>query len=223
MDNIIFPPELFITGTGTDVGKTIATGWLASEMAKSGHNVITLKMIQTGNQGMSEDIIRHREIMGIPLQTVDKLHLTAPIIFSYPASPHLAAEIDKSEVDLTLVDSARETLLKQYDNVLTEGAGGLMVPIKGEYLTADYLRDRKIPTLAVINGQLGSINHALLTLNAIKTYRIPLFGVIYNPYFDKDEIICTETKKYLRQWIDNNFKTGVIERPVWLEMPLISI
>lgn len=211
---INFPPALFITGVGTDVGKSIATGWLAREMRNNGINVITQKMIQTGNIDISEDILRHRKIMGIELQKVDLQHLTAPIIYTYPASPHLAAAIDKKEIDLSVVDTATEELKKLYYNVLIEGAGGLMVPIKGFYLTADYLHDRQLPTLVVINGQLGSINHALLTLNAIKTYNIPLFGVIYNPFFDKDEIICSDTRKYLREWLNINF-----ENAIWLDMP----
>lgn len=206
---------LFITGVGTDVGKSIATGWLAHEMAKAGLNVITQKMIQTGNLDMSEDILRHREIMGIELQTVDRLHLTAPIIYTYPSSPHLAAAIDGKTTDLSVVDSATESLTKQYTHVLVEGAGGLMVPITEDYLTADYLHDRQIPTIVVINGQLGSINHVLLTLHAIKTYNIPLFGIIYNPFFDKDPIICADTKRYIRKWLGINF-----ENAVWLEMPM---
>ncbi len=212
--DIKFPPILFITGVGTDVGKSIATGWLAREMASAGMNVITQKMIQTGNLDMSEDIIRHREIMGIELQTVDRLHITAPIIYTYPASPHLAAAIDGKTTDLSVVDSATESLAKQYAHVLVEGAGGLMVPLLEDYLTADYLRDRQLPTILVINGQLGSINHALLSLHTIRTYGIPLFGVIYNPYFDKDPIICADTKRYLREWIAINF-----ENAHWLEMP----
>ena len=215
ISDINFPPVLFITGVGTDVGKSIATGWLAREMANAGLNVITQKMIQTGNLDMSEDILRHREIMGIELQTVDRLHITAPIIYTYPASPHLAAAIDGKSTDLSVIDSATESLAKQYAHVLVEGAGGLMVPITEDYLTADYLHDRQLPTIAVINGQLGSINHALLTLHALKTYHIPLFGVIYNPYFDKDPIICADTKRYLREWLSINF-----ENAVWLEMPM---
>lgn len=212
--DITFPPILFITGIGTDVGKSIATGWLAREMAKAGMDVITQKMIQTGNLDMSEDILRHREIMGIELQTVDRLHITAPIIYTYPASPHLAAVIDGKTTDLSVVDSATESLAKQYTHVLIEGAGGLMVPIKEDYLTVDYLRDRRLTTILVINGQLGSINHALLSLHTIKTFDIPLFGVIYNPFFDKDPIICADTKRYLREWIAINF-----ENAQWLEMP----
>lgn len=215
ISDIKFPPILFITGVGTDVGKSIATGWLAREMAKAGMNVITQKMIQTGNQDMSEDILRHREIMGIELQTVDRLHLTAPIIYTYPASPHLAAVIDGKSTDLLAIDSATKSLAKQYTHVLVEGAGGLMVPITEGYLTADYLHDRQIPTIVVINGQLGSINLALLTLSAIKNYNIPFFGVIYNPFFDKDPIICADTKRYLREWMTSNF-----ENPIWLDMPM---
>ncbi|MDE6335442.1 MAG: dethiobiotin synthase [Muribaculaceae bacterium] len=215
ISDITLPPVLFITGVGTDVGKSIATGWLAREMANAGLNVITQKMIQTGNLDMSEDILRHREIMGIELQTVDRLHITAPIIYTYPASPHLAAAIDGRSTDLSVIDSATASLTKQYAHVLVEGAGGLMVPITEDYLTADYLHDRQIPTIVVINGQLGSINHALLTLHTLKTYDIPLFGVIYNPFFDKDPIICADTKRYLREWLSINF-----ENAVWLEMPM---
>ncbi|MDE6768368.1 MAG: dethiobiotin synthase, partial [Muribaculaceae bacterium] len=192
-----------------------ATGWLGREMMRCGLSVITQKMIQTGNLDMSEDILRHREIMGIELQTVDRLHITAPIIYTYPASPHLAAAIDGKSTDLSVIDSATESLAKQYAHVLVEGAGGLMVPITEDYLTADYLHDRQLPTIVVINGQLGSINHALLTLHALKTYHVPLFGVIYNPYFDKDPIICADTKRYLREWLSINF-----ENAVWLEMPM---
>ncbi len=211
---IKFPPVLFITGVGTDVGKSIATGWLAREMKNAGLDVITQKMIQTGNTDMSEDILRHREIMKSELLTVDKLHITAPIIYTYPASPHLAAAIDGKTTDLSVVDAATETLSRQFAHVLVEGAGGLMVPLLESYLTADYLSERKIPTVVVINGQLGSINHALLTLHAIKTFEIPLFGVIYNPFFDKDPIICADTKRYLREWLELNF-----ENALWIEMP----
>lgn len=214
LTGINFPTALFITGIGTDVGKSVATGWLAREMKNAGLNVITQKMIQTGNREMSEDVLKHREIMNMDLQTVDRLHITAPIIYSYPASPHLAAVIDGLETDLSVIDSATDALTKLFSHLLIEGAGGLMVPIKGFYLTADYLKERQIPTIVVINGQLGSINHALLTLNAIKTYNIPLFGVIYNPFFDKDRIICADTRKYLKEWLARNF-----EDAVWLDMP----
>lgn len=212
--NIKFPPVIFVTGIGTDVGKSYATGWLAREILNAGHSCITQKMIQTGNQEFSEDIDRHRKIMGIEYQPVDISHVTAPVIFTYPASPHLAAAIDGKEIDLEVVAGATDMLLSQYSHVLIEGAGGLMVPICGEYLTADYIKAHNLPTVVVITGQLGSINHALLTLYAIEKMGIPLFGVIYNPHFDKDHTICADTRRYLRDWLGNH-SPGAL----WLEMP----
>lgn len=213
-----FPPVAFVTGIGTDVGKSIATGWLAREILQSGRSCITQKMIQTGNTQNSEDIDRHRKIMGIGYQDVDTNHVTAPVIFTYPASPHLAAAIDGQKIDLGIISSATATLSNLYDHVLVEGAGGLMVPIEDEYLTADYLRDHQLPTIVVVTGQLGSINHALLTLFAIKEYGIPLLGVVYNPHFDKDDVICEDTRRYLQEWMSSRFPDAF-----WAEMPEINI
>lgn len=215
--NISFPSSLFITGIGTDVGKSFVTGWLAKEMSHAGISCITQKMIQTGNTDRSEDIDRHRAIMGCGYLPEDEAGLTAPVIFSYPASPHLAAEIDNREIDLRKITGARKELERRYGHVLVEGAGGLMVPVKGHYLTADYIAEEKIPVIVGVTGQLGSINHALLTFNAIKTYGIPLFAVVYNPFFDKDETICNDTRKYLKKWLSVNFPEAL-----WIEMPVIN-
>ena len=216
LENIGFPPALFVTGIGTDVGKSYATGWLAREMMRCGLSVITQKMIQTGNEEWSEDIERHRKIMGCGMQPVDRIHLTAPVIFSYPASPHLAARLDESFIDFEIISSASKALLSQYDHLLIEGAGGLMVPLKDDYLTIDYISDQNLPVALVVTGQLGSINHALLSLSAIKTYGLNLFAVIYNPYFDRDAIICNDTRDYLRNYLRRNFP-----KSVWLEMPTL--
>lgn len=84
IEDINWPEEIFITGIGTDVGKSYATGWLARELNDNGISCITQKMIQTGNVDMSEDIERHRKIMETGLLAVDLCHITAPVIFSYP-------------------------------------------------------------------------------------------------------------------------------------------
>lgn len=207
----------FVTGIGTDVGKSFATGWLAKEMNDAGIKCITQKMIQTGNQDMSEDIVRHRNIMGCEMLEEDLNHLTAPVIFTYPASPHLAAALDGKDIDFNLISSATDSLVSKFDHVLLEGAGGLMVPLDGYYLTADYIKEHNLPVVVVVTGQLGSINHALLTFNALKSYGIELKGTVYNPFFDKDDVICADTRKYLKDWLSNHFP-----RSFWLEMPVIS-
>lgn len=199
------PRKLFISGIDTDAGKSYATGWLAAEMMRQGMSVITQKFVQTGNQEFSEDIDVHRRIMGIGMQPMDLTHLTAPVIFSYPASPHLAARIDGKELDLDIITEASDILLTQYGHLLVEGAGGLMVPLKGEYLTVDYVRDHHIPLVLVTNAKLGSINHTLLALNAIRAHGLELYAVIFNHHFDCDKPIAEDTRNYVRNWLANHF------------------
>ncbi len=195
---------LFISGIGTNVGKSYATGWLATKLASNGLNVITQKMIQTGNKNFSEDIDVHRKIMQMPYTDVDNDHTTAPVILSYPASPHLAAIIDKCDIDLNKITVSTRNLESRYDMILLEGAGGLMVPIKDQYLTIDYIKENNYPVALVINGILGSINHAILSFEALKSRNIPLKYVIYNSYFDEDAIIVEDTKKYLKEYFSVN-------------------
>lgn len=197
--------KLFVTGIGTNVGKSWATGWLACRYMDEGKRVITQKFIQTGNSDMSEDIEVHRRIMGIDMLPEDLDHTTAPEIFSYPCSPDLAAKIDGREIDFFAIEAATRRLEDYYDVVLIEGAGGIMVPLQDDYLTIDYIRDHKLPVIVVTNGQLGSINHTLLTLEAIRREDIELSEVVYNPHFDKDEVICNDTKAYLVKYLNRNF------------------
>ena len=195
---------LFISGIGTNVGKSYATGWLATKLAANGLNVITQKMIQTGNKDFSEDIDVHRKIMQMPYTDVDNDHTTAPVILSYPASPHLAAIIDKRDINLNKITTSTKRLGSKYDIVLLEGAGGLMVPIKDQYLTIDYIKENDYPVVLVVNGILGSINHAILSFEVLKSRNIPLKYVIYNSYFDEDAIIVEDTKKYLKEYFSIN-------------------
>ncbi len=195
-----------MTGIGTDVGKTYATGWLAARLAAEGHNVITQKLIQTGCKEYADDILTHRRIMGIPMQPRDNDHTTAPLILSYPASPHLAARIDGREIDFGIATRATETLLGEYDTVLIEGAGGLMAPLTEEYLTIDYIADRRLPAIVVTNGYLGSINHTILTVEALAARGIKVEAVIYNPYFDSaDTTVSSESREYIGRWLARRY------------------
>jgi len=196
---------IFISGIDTDAGKSYATGYIAKSLAEQGHKVITQKFIQTGCTDYSEDIDLHRKIMGIPYLPEDTDHTTAPVIFSYPASAQLAAHIDKREIDLAKIDEATTKLAVKYDTILIEGAGGLMVPITDSYTTIDYVSSRHLPIALVTNGRLGSINHTLLSLEAIKHRGLTLKWLIYNKHFDTDPIISADTLGFIRRYIALNF------------------
>lgn len=195
---------IFVSGIHTDAGKSYATGWLARELASRGHKVITQKFIQTGNVGRSEDIAVHRAIMGCGMLPEDENMLTAPQIFSYPCSPQLAAELDGRPIDFDAIDGATARLAERYDTVLVEGAGGLMVPLTDDFWTIDYVASRGLPVILVTNGSLGSINHTLLSFEALERRAIELKAVVYNRYFDNpaDMRIADDTVGFIRRYME---------------------
>ncbi len=205
---------LFITGIDTKIGKTFATGLIASALAGQGKRVITQKMIQTGCTDISEDIEMHRKIQGIPFTEEDKSGLTCPYIFTYPCSPHMAAEKDGRTIDLAIIAEATRKLQEQYEYVLLEGAGGLMVPNDLHSLTIDYVKEQGYPIILVTSGKLGSINHTLLSLYACKQYGVPVRAVAYNLYPPTDELITANTLEYLTRYLAREFPgTALITLP----------
>ena len=199
---------IFISGIDTDAGKSYCTAWLALQMMERGLTVATQKFIQTGNVGRSEDIELHRRLCGIAPLPEDADLTTSPIVFSYPASAQLAARIDGKEIDLSLVDRSREMLSSRYDVLLIEGAGGLMVPVTDDFLTIDYISSRHLPLALVTNGVLGSINHTILSLEAIAARGIELKYLLYNTHFDSDPVIAADTRGFISRYLSRHFPTA---------------
>lgn len=196
----------FISGIDTDVGKSYATGYIARQWNENGIRTITQKLIQTGNTNISEDIELHRKLMGIPLTEDDRERLTMPEIFSYPASPHLAARIDTRDINFEKIKKYTELLSKRYDAVLIEGAGGLMVPLTYDYLTIDYIKEMGYPLIFVTSGRLGSINHTLLSMEAILNRGIELHAIAFNLFPQpENDIVCNDTEEYIRNYINKYF------------------
>ncbi|MFU0510210.1 dethiobiotin synthase [Acinetobacter baumannii] len=192
----------FVSGIDTEIGKTYATGFLAKLWTEQGKKVITQKLIQTGNADISEDIQKHREIMGQGWFQEDHDKLTMPEIFSYPASPHLATRLDNREIDFQKIENATQTLAERFEIVLLEGAGGLMVPLTTSLLTIDYVAQHQFPVILVTSGRLGSINHTLLSLEALKSRGLKLKALVYNLKDEsKDPLISQDTSNYLKDYI----------------------
>lgn len=196
----------FVSGIDTDAGKSYCTAWYAAQLIKEGKKVITQKFIQTGNIGHSEDINLHRRLMHTGYLPEDREGLTMPEIFSYPASPDLASRIDHRPIDFNKIEHATQELARRYEVVLVEGAGGLMVPLKDEYLTIDYIAEKKYPLIFVTSGKLGSINHTLLSLEAIAHRGITLHAMLYNLYPTiSDTTIQRDTQQYLQRYLAHHF------------------
>lgn len=197
--------KYFVSGIHTDAGKSYCTGWYARQLMNQGEKVITQKFVQTGNENMSEDIEVHRRLMGTGLLPEDIDHTTAPLIFTHPCSPQLAARLDNRPIDLSVVDRSADLLNRSYDVVLIEGAGGLMVPLTDDFLTIDYVTSRNLPLIMVVNSTLGSINHTLLSFEAIAARGIEMPLVLYNTHFDTDPLIAEDTLSYITRYLHRNF------------------
>lgn len=207
----------FISGIDTDAGKSIVTGVIARTLLKKGVNVVTQKFIQTGCVGISEDILKHREIMGIEPLEVDKDGTTCPYVMTYPASPHLAAEIDKVDIDVKRIHQSTVKLAALYDMVLLEGAGGLYVPVTRDYLTIDYIQEYKHPLILVSSSKLGSINHTLMSLELCRLRGIEVKYVVYNDFPNDSEFIKNDSITIIRQYLQQHFPTCEL-----LELPVVE-
>lgn len=208
----------FISGIDTGIGKTYTTGYLAKLWNEQGKKTITQKLIQTGNTDISEDIEQHRQIMGMGWFAEDESKLTMPEIFTYPASPHLATKIDGREIDFPKIENATAQLAEKYDVVLLEGAGGLMVPLTTDLLTIDYVAEKNLPVILVTSGRLGSINHTILSLEALKSRDLALYALAYNLKDEsQDELISKDTAEYLKAYLAKYFPDSL-----WLDIPVIS-
>ena len=209
----------FISGIDTGIGKTYTTGYLAKLWNVQGKKTITQKLIQTGNVDISEDIQQHREIMGMGWFPEDESKLTMPEIFTYPASPHLATKIDGREIDFQKIENATAQLAEKYEVVLLEGAGGLMVPLTTELLTIDYVAEKKLPVILVTSGRLGSINHTILSLEALKIRGLELYALAYNlKDQSQDELISKDTADYLKTYLAKHFPNSL-----WVDIPVVTV
>ena len=170
----------FITGIGTDVGKTVVSA-IVTEALKADY----WKPIQAGD-------LNNTDTMNVQKYIANSGSVFYPETYrlNTPASPHLAAEIDKVTIDLQSMS------LPETDNTLVvEGAGGLMVPINDTELIVDMIDQFQLPVILVSRHYLGSINHTLLSIEALKQRHIRIAAIIYNGPESKatEEIIYKRT------------------------------
>jgi len=162
---------LFITGIGTGIGKTIVSAVL-TEKLKSDY----WKPIQSGDLGDSDTL----KVKNLVSNTVSTFH-TEAYKLTQPYSPHKSAAIDGITIDLNKIIAP-----KTNNNLLIEGAGGLMVPLNDDYLMIDLIKKLDVEVVLVSQNYLGSINHTLLSAAMLKQYNIKITGIIFNGKTDEN-------------------------------------
>ncbi len=165
--------NLFVTGIGTGIGKTIVSAIL-TEKLKADY----WKPVQSGELDNSDTM----KVKSLVSNSVSVFH-PETYRLTQPFSPHKSADLDEIKID-----SQQFTLPKTDNNLIIEGAGGLMVPLNNSYLIIDLIKNLNAEVVLVSQNYLGSINHTLLSAQALKQYQIPVAGIIFNG--DKDA--CSE-------------------------------
>lgn len=183
----------FVSGIDTGIGKTVVTGLMVRSLRARGIDAITVKMVQTGNDGFSEDLNVHRAMCGQERLPEDENGWTVPQIFKFPASPLLAARLEDRTVDLARIADSVKSCAASREVVLVESAGGLCVPLTEETLTVDFASAQGWPLVLVTCGRLGSVNHTILSLEAAKSRGMAVAGVVYNWFSDVDPLIDADS------------------------------
>jgi len=178
--------SVFITGTDTGVGKTIVTAGLAMMLRELGMDVGVMKPIATGgilcqSKPHNAQLISADALFLLKATKInDPLELVNPICLKHPLAPSLAAQVSGKKINLKKIFSAYYTLRKRHKILLVEGIGGLLVPIKDNYLVADLVKDMNLPLLIVTRPTLGTINHTLLTIKVADDYGLKIKGFVIN-------------------------------------------
>jgi dethiobiotin synthetase len=170
---------VFVTGTGTEVGKTVVVAAIAHTLAEEGKRVSVFKPAVTGLEEPGEtDHGLLRRAASSP-QSDEEI---APYRYGPPASPHLAAELAGEQISRERLLAAASTAGAAGDVLVCEGVGGLMVPLAPSYLLRDLAADLALPLVVAAPPGLGTINHTLLTIEAARAVGLEVAAVVLTPW-----------------------------------------
>ena len=173
---------VFVTGTGTEVGKTVAAAVLARSLAAAGSKVAVFKPAVTGLDEAGE---ADHELLRRAAGSDQRLEQISPYRYGPPASPHLAAALAGEEIDPERLREAAREAAAGADSLVCEGVGGLLVPLSREYLVRDLAVDLGYPLVVVASPGLGTINHTLLTIESARRAGLGVATVVLTPWPDE--------------------------------------
>lgn len=193
--------NIFITGTDSNVGKTLITTGLAATMQSLGYSTCVYKPIQTGAV-KKNGFAQSRDLVFV--KTIDpyiKVHST--YLLKEQASPAIAAEMENIIIDGNFIKKDYETLLKEQDCMILEGTGGVMTPLSPNLLMSDVIKLLNLPVIVVIKAEPGIINQTLLTIKHAQSKGINVRGVIINNFPEStDNIALKTTPRLIEEYSD---------------------
>lgn len=183
----VMSKKIFITGTGTDVGKTYVTGLIVKKLRESGKNAAYYKAAMSGNERRADgslipgDAVYVKNISGIS-QPASEM---CPYVYETAVSPHLASRIEGNPVKMEVVRKGFEEVCGKYDYVVMEGSGGILCPIcfdQAKIQLEDIIKDLGLSSLIVADAGLGTINSVVLTVEYMRARDLPVKGILFNHF-----------------------------------------
>lgn len=178
---------IFITGTGTDIGKTYVTGLIVKKLAQAGCKPAYYKAAMSGNNRRPDgslipgDALFVKECAGIEQDLDSMCHY----VYENAYSPHLASRIEGHPVEMQVVRQGFYSLVPRYDYITVEGSGGILCPIcfdEAKIQLEDIIKDLHLSCIMIADAGLGTINNVVLTYEYMKAHNLPVKGVIFNNY-----------------------------------------
>ena len=184
---------LFITGTDTGVGKTLVAGGIAAVLRRQGLKIGVFKPIASGCRDDGVLVSDDTEFLASCADAEYSLSVITPVTYKTPAAPITCAQLENRPIDYEEIVAAYTYLCENTDVVIVEGIGGAMVPIDAEHTILDLAVEFNLPTVVVARPNLGTINHSLLTIEAVRNAGLPVAGLVISGYNAFEADIAEET------------------------------
>jgi dethiobiotin synthetase len=181
---------VFVTGTDTEVGKSVVAAAICAALRARGERVAAFKPVVTGLDEPPEDGWPHDHELLAAAAGAGSADDVAPYLFGPPASPHLAAELAGCRLEPPRLVAAARAAAEGADALVCEGVGGLLVPLTPGYLVRDLALDLGLPVVVAARPGLGTINHTLLTLEAARAAGLALAGVVMTPWPSRPDAVA---------------------------------
>lgn len=189
-----------VVGIGTDVGKTVATGFILGQLRALGIATTSIKWVQTGCSGGRSDVSLHESIARCYHAETEPTDGRVVYQFELPASPHLAAETAGKSIEKQCVWTATKRLAN-HRLVLAETSGGVLVPMTRSETTLDWIVEWGWPVVLVTTDALGTLNHTTLTVRQLKAVGVSILGQLITPSTPSPGIIENDNRWMLSRLV----------------------